>query len=52
MESLGETMKYAAPIARAAGFSLEETAAAAGILGDAGIQGLNKNGPVTWRQVA
>nr|DAQ38474.1 MAG TPA: minor tail protein [Caudoviricetes sp.] len=39
MESLGETMKYAAPIARAAGFSLEETAAAAGILGDAGIQG-------------
>lgn len=52
MESLGETMKYAAPIARAAGFSLEETAAAAGVLGDAGIQGLNKNGPVTWRQVA
>src|SRR5690606_21980820 len=39
MESLGETMKYVAPVARAAGFSLEETAAAAGILGDAGLQG-------------
>src|SRR5699024_5729548 len=37
MESLGETMKYAAPVAKAAGFSLEETAAAAGILGDSGI---------------
>ncbi len=39
MESLGETMKYAAPVAKAAGFSLEETAAAAGLLGDAGISG-------------
>lgn len=39
LESLGDTMKYAAPIAAAAGFSLEETAAAAGLLGDAGIQG-------------
>src|SRR5690554_4984451 len=36
---LGESMKYAAPIARAAGWSLEETAAAVGILGDAGMQG-------------
>lgn len=39
LESLGETMKYAAPVAAAAGFSLEEVAAAAGLLGDAGIQG-------------
>ena len=39
MESLGETMKYAAPVAAAAGFALEEVAAAAGMLGDAGIQG-------------
>lgn len=35
---LGETMKYVAPNARAAGLALEETAAAAGILGNAGIQ--------------
>lgn len=35
---LGETMKYVAPNARAAGLSLEETAAAAGILGNSGIQ--------------
>lgn len=39
LESLGETMKYVAPMASAAGFSLEETAAAAGLLGNAGIQG-------------
>lgn len=39
MESLGETMKYAAPVAAAAGIALEEVAAAAGMLGDAGIQG-------------
>src|SRR5699024_6573503 len=39
MECLSETMKYVARMAHAAGFSLEETAAAAGILGDAGIQG-------------
>lgn len=36
---LGETMKYVAPNAYAAGISLEETAAAAGLLGNAGIQG-------------
>src|SRR5690625_729121 len=35
---LGETMKYVAPNAYAAGLSLEETAAAAGLLGNAGIQ--------------
>lgn len=35
---LGETMKYIAPVARAAGMSLEEAAAMAGLLGNAGIQ--------------
>lgn len=39
LESLGETMKYVGPVAKSAGWSLEETATAAGILGDAGIQG-------------
>lgn len=38
MEMLGITMKYVAPLAKSAGVSLEETAAAAGILGNAGIQ--------------
>src|SRR5690625_7877317 len=38
LEGLGETMKYAAPVMRAAGISLEETAAAAAILGDTGIE--------------
>ena len=36
---LGETMKYAAPGAAGLGVSLEEVAAMAGKLGDAGIQG-------------
>lgn len=36
---LGYAMKYAAPIAKAAGFTLEETAAAIGKFSDAGIQG-------------
>ena len=36
---LGYTMKYVAPAAAAVGGSLEETAALAGVLGDAGIQG-------------
>lgn len=35
---LGQTMKYVGPIASSAGYSLEEMAAAAGILGDVGIQ--------------
>lgn len=35
----GEAMKYVAPLARAAELSLEETAAAIGIMADAGIQG-------------
>lgn len=37
LHGLGETMKYAAPAANAVGWSLESTAAAAGQLGDAGI---------------
>ena len=36
---LGDTMKYVAPAAAIAGGTLEETAALAGVLGDAGIQG-------------
>ncbi|HAS88810.1 MAG TPA: phage tail tape measure protein, partial [Desulfovibrio sp.] len=39
LEGLGETMKYAAPIAKAARVSLEETATIASLLGDAGIKG-------------
>lgn len=35
----GEAMKYVAPLARAAGVSLEETAAAIGIMANTGIQG-------------
>lgn len=35
----GEAMKYIAPLARSAGISLEETAAAIGIMANAGIQG-------------
>ena len=36
---LGDTMKYVAPAAAAVGGTLEDTAALAGVLGDAGIQG-------------
>lgn len=36
---LGEAMKYIAPVAHAMGISLEETAAAVGILSDSGIKG-------------
>ncbi len=39
LEGLGQTMKYAAPVAKAMGVSIEEAAAMAGKLGDAGIQG-------------
>jgi TP901 family phage tail tape measure protein len=39
LESLGLTMEYVAPIATAAGYSLEEMAAATGLMGNAGIQG-------------
>lgn len=36
---MGEAMKYVAPVASAMGLSLEETAAAIGIMSDAGIKG-------------
>ncbi|WP_053913657.1 phage tail tape measure protein [Streptomyces sp. TP-A0875] len=39
LEMLGESMKYTAPLAHAAGWSLEETAGAVGFLGNVGIQG-------------
>lgn len=38
-EDMGEAMKYVAPVAHAMGQSLEETAAAIGIMSDAGIKG-------------
>lgn len=39
VEDMGEAMKYIAPVANAMGMSIEETAAAVGILSDAGIKG-------------
>lgn len=39
LNQLGQTMSYVAPVAAATGVSLEQTAAMAGKLGDAGIQG-------------
>lgn len=39
MEQLAESMKFAAPIANKAGLSIQETAAAVGLLGNVGIQG-------------
>jgi TP901 family phage tail tape measure protein len=39
IHGLGEAMKFAAPTAAAMGISIEETAAAIGKLGDAGLQG-------------
>lgn len=39
LEMLGETMKYVGPVAKAAGMSLAESAAMAGLLGNVGIQG-------------
>lgn len=39
LSSLGETMKYVAPVAASLGVDLETAAAMAGKLGDAGIQG-------------
>ena len=39
LSQLGEAMKYVAPIAKGAGLSIEETAAAIGLLGKQGIQG-------------
>ncbi|UQZ90698.1 phage tail tape measure protein [Deltaproteobacteria bacterium Smac51] len=39
LETLGETMKYVGPVASAVNMSLEDTAAAVGMLGNVGIQG-------------
>ncbi|MXF04481.1 phage tail tape measure protein [Escherichia coli] len=39
LESLGETMKYAGPVAHQAGMSLEETAAASAMLAKNGLEG-------------
>lgn len=39
VSDLGEGMKYVAPVARALGIDLEETAAAMGILSNAGLKG-------------
>jgi len=38
LEMLGETMKYVGPVAKAAGMSLEQASAMAGLLGNAGIK--------------
>lgn len=39
VESLGEALKYAGPVAQSLGLSLEDTAAILGVLGNVGIQG-------------
>lgn len=39
VEDMGYAMKYVAPVAKAMGHSLEETAAAIGIMSDAGVKG-------------
>lgn len=39
LETLADTMKYVAPVARAAGMSLEQASAMAGMLGNIGLQG-------------
>jgi TP901 family phage tail tape measure protein len=39
MEDLAEAMKYAGPVAKQFGMSLEDTAASAGLLGNLGIKG-------------
>lgn len=39
VQQLGIAMSYVAPMAKSAGISIEETAAAIGVLSDAGIQG-------------
>jgi len=57
---LGESMKYIAPLARAAGFSLEQTVAAIAKLGDVGIQGcyddqtevLTRRGWIKWEDAS
>ena len=44
----GEAMKYVAPLARAAGLSIEETAAAIGIMANAGIPGIPGRDNAAW----
>ena len=39
IQQLGDAMKFVAPIAQTVGVTLEETSAALGLLGDAGLQG-------------
>lgn len=39
VESLGEALKYAGPVAKSLGLSLEDTTAILGVLGNVGIQG-------------
>lgn len=39
LQMLGDTLKYAAPVASSAGVSIEQVAAMAGLLGNVGIQG-------------
>lgn len=39
LETLGDTMKYVGPVASSVGLSVQDTAAAAGLLGNVGIQG-------------
>ena len=39
VEDMGEAMKYVAPVAKTVGLTIEETAAAIGIMSDAGIKG-------------
>lgn len=39
VDSLGESLKYAGPVAKSLGMSLEDTAAILGVLGNVGIQG-------------
>ncbi|MFF7901166.1 phage tail tape measure protein [Streptomyces sp. NPDC007920] len=39
MQMLGESFKYVGPVAKSAGLQFEETSAAIGMLGNAGIQG-------------
>lgn len=49
---MGEAMKYVAPQASAMGISLEETAAAIGVMSDNGIKGLIFCGPVAEKSAS
>lgn len=49
---MGEALKYVAPVANSMGISLEETAAAIGIMSDAGVKGLKKCGPVVEKSTS